>query len=156
MSGCLIAVLVFAGVAVIGLVLGAIGIWRVMQSPEAQKMVKVVGDSAKLMEEARTAPGTAELRKAGCRDAFVLDPKKLAELMKTFEDAGAGPAPEAGALAVTCEAASKSAAPECDALAKVYVAAGHPTTDFTLTVQLQGAKTSICSEDYSASGRPSR
>jgi hypothetical protein len=154
MSGCLIAVLVLAGVVLIGVVLAGVGVWRVMQNPDAQKMVKAVGDTAKLAEEARKAPGTGELRKAGCRDALVLDPKKVAEIMKAFEDAGASR--PGGLLSVMCEVGSKSSAPECDALAKVYVAAGHPTTDFRLTIQVQGTKASVCEEEYASDGKPSR
>lgn len=154
MSGCLIAVLVLAGVVLIGVILAGVGIWRVMQDPDAQKMVKAVGDTAKLAEEARKAPGAAELRKAGCRDALVLDPKKVAEIMKAFADAGTSASTDP--LSVMCEVASKSSAPECDALAKVYVKAAHPTTDFKLTIQVQGTKASVCQEEYAADGKPSR
>lgn len=153
MSGCLIAVLVVAGLVVVSVVVAGIGIWRVMESPEGQKIAKVIGEGSKIAEEARTAPGTAELRKAGCQEAMVLDPERMADLMRELGDAGAAKKDVEGApRSIVCQVAALGKAPTCDSLAAVYVGAAHPGVPFHITVQSQGGSKPSCVARYSPEG----
>ena len=155
LSGCLIAVLIFAGLVFVGLLFIGYGAYKVYSSPEGQKLAKVVGESAKLAEEARKAPGTAELRKAGCQEAMVMDPARMAELMADFDDGGAK---AMGKLdqqkLVICQVgALVSPKPACDTLARTYVDATHPTEAFHVTVQVQGGHQPVCEKVYEADGK---
>jgi len=155
-QGCFIALAAFGGLAIVGFLALAVGVYRLMKDPTAQKMVKAVEETAKVAEEGRKAPGAREVRKAGCQDAMVLDPAKLAQVMETMFDAGVGGAPgEAsadGPVHVICQVGALGQAPECDALARVYVAAAHPTEAFSVSVQKQGTSKAVCAFLYSSSG----
>jgi hypothetical protein len=156
LSGCLIAILVFVGLVFVGLIFVGYGAYKVYSSPEGQKLAKVVGEGAKLAEEARKAPGTTELRKAGCQEAMVMDPARMAELMAEFDDGGAK---EMGKLEnqklVICQVgALVSTKPACDTLARTYVDATHPTEPFHVTVQVQGGHQPVCEKVYEPDGKP--
>lgn len=155
LSGCLIAVLIFAGLALVGLLVIGYGAYKVYSSPEGQKLAKVVGESAKLADEARNAPGTTELRKAGCQEAMVMDPARMAEIMGAFDDAGAKNLDKLGGeKVVICQVgALVSTKPACDALARTYVEATHPTEGFNVSVQVQGGHQPVCQKEYDAAGK---
>jgi hypothetical protein len=158
MSGCLIALMVFGGVAFVGLLLFAIGMWRALSTPEGQKIVKLVGNTAKLMEEAQNAPGAHEVAKKGrCQQALVVDVQKMAELIDEFVvDAGTqqGTAGLREKTMITCQVGFVGTPPTCESLAETYVNAAHPTDPFRVIVQKQGDPKRICEESFSATGSP--
>ena len=153
MSGCIIALLVLAGVVVIGVALVAFGAWRVYSSPEGQKLAKVVGDSAKLAEEARSAPGTAELRKSGCQEAMVMDTARMEALVRDFADASAPKrAPGSPDKLVVCQVGSLGKTPACDSVARTFVGAAPPSSPFRVQVQVQGKSKATCEGNYAKDG----
>ncbi len=154
MSGCLIAVLVLAALVVVGVIVVAIGAWQVMSSPEGKKIARVIGEGSKMAEEARTAPGTKELRKAGCQEAMVFDPTRMGDLIREIDEAGAPPKGDPGKepRLIVCQVAPLGTPPTCDALAGTYVSAAKPTTPFHITVQKQGGSQPKCSQAYTATG----
>lgn len=153
MSGCLIAVMVLAGLVVVGVIVVAIGAWQVMSSPEGKKIARVIGEGSKMAEEARTAPGTKELRAAGCREAMVFDPARMGDLMREFTDGGPPKGdPTKEPRLVVCQVGALGSAPTCDKLAATYVSAAQPTTPFHITVQVQGGSKPKCAQVYTQAG----
>ncbi len=153
MSGCIVALLVLAGVVVIGVVIVGYGAWRVYSSPEGQKLAKVVGESAKLAEEARTAPGTAELRKSGCQEAMVMDIARMEALGRDLADAApAKRAPGSSDKLVVCQVGSLGKPPTCDAVARTFVGAAPPSSAFRVQVQVQGKSKATCEGTYAKDG----
>ncbi len=78
-SGCMVAVYVLFGVGLFVLVGGGIATWLFLQTEQGQKIVEVVKQGTEWMTEASRAPGTAELRDAGCEMALV------SEMSKAFD-----------------------------------------------------------------------
>ena len=153
MSGCLIAVMVLAALVVVGVILVAIGAWRVMSSPEGKKIARVIGEGSKMAEEARTAPGTKELRKAGCQEAMVFDPARMGDLIREIADAGPPKGdPSKEPRMIVCQVGPLGTPPTCDRLAATYVGAAQPTTPFHVTVQTQGGSKPKCAQAYTATG----
>jgi hypothetical protein len=101
------------------------------------------------------APGTAELRKAGCKEAAVIDMQRALNVGRTFAPKGAaGPgAPPASAM-VTCMAGFLDTPLECDPVARTYVEAlgGSAREPFFAMVQKQGSRTFHCMGLYSKTG----
>ena len=155
MSGCVIALIVAGVIGVVAVLLVLVGLAKVASSPEGQKIVRFVGDSAKMMDEAQKAPGTKELRAKGCMQAMAIDMDKIAGLVKDLSpDASDLPAGSERTL-VSCTVPLMAAeVPECDDLAKTYVAAASPAAPFRVTVQQQGAAQAKCTKVYDASGAP--
>jgi hypothetical protein len=158
MSGCLIALMVFGGVAFVGILLFAIGMWRALSTPEGQKIVKLVGNTAKLMEEAQNAPGAKEVaRRGGCQQALVVDVQRMAELIDGFvADAGMqqGTAQMREKTMITCQVGFARTPPSCETLAETYVNAAHPTDAFRVIVQKQGDTKRVCEMSFDAKGAP--
>lgn len=153
MSGCLIAVLVLAGLVVVGVIVVAIGAWQVMSSPEGKKIARVIGEGSKMAEEARTAPGTKELRKAGCQEAMVFDPTRMGDLIRELSDGGPPKGdPGKEPRLIVCQVAPLGTPPTCDKLASTYVSAAQPTTPFQITVQKQGGSKPKCAQAYTSTG----
>lgn len=154
-TGCIIAivmVLVFFG-SIAGIVLYFV--YAVSQNKDVQNIMGAIGDAAKLAAEAQNAPGTKELRAAGCQEAMALDTEKMKKLISSFVDAGPGAAPEMpGELdtekMVVCKASPIGSTPKCDDLAKTYAGAAHLKGQFMLSVQQNNATT--CTGIYSSSG----
>jgi hypothetical protein len=157
MSGCLIAIFVFAGVIAIGVLIFAIGMWRALSTPEGKQLVKAIGDTAKLMEEAQNAPGAKEVaKKGGCQQALVIDVQKMAELVDEFGDAGMkdGTSTLRERMMVTCQVGFARTPPTCETLAQTYVDAAHPTEPFRVTVQKQGDTQRVCDRGFTSTGQP--
>lgn len=151
-TGCIVAivaVLVFFG-SIGGIVFYVV--YRVSQDKDVQNVMGAIGDVAALAAEAQSAPGTAELRAAGCQEALALDTEKMMKLMGKFVDAGPAPTPKDIDFEkmVVCKAFPFGTPPRCDDLAKTYAAAAHGRGQFMLSVQ-QNNKSS-CGAVYSASG----
>lgn len=152
-TGCLvalIAVMVFFGA--IGAVVLFVG-YKVSQDKDVQNVFGAIGDAAKIMAEAQSAPGTDELRALGCQQAFAIDPMKMVKIADRFNDAGAPPTampPDLDRI-VMCQVGSFGAAPSCDDAARAYVTGAAPAKSFMLTVQQQGGHKQ-CSGVYSPSG----
>jgi hypothetical protein len=135
MSGCLLAVLIAGGVGLVLCVIVGVVVW---------KATKVITAAA---EEGLNAPGTAEMRKAGCDAAVILDLSKLSSLF----DAGATSGSTAG-IVVSCAVNAGHTAPACDDLAKTYVkAVPTPGNNFVVQVTPQGGL-ATCKKVYSPKG----
>jgi hypothetical protein len=134
MSGCVIALIVVGSVGLLLCLVIGFFIWK------ATKMITQVA------EEGLNAPGSAELRAAGCDAAVVLD---LAKVSSLFD---AGSTPGATGIVVSCAVNPGHASPACDDLAKTYVkAVGGASGNFVVQVQPQGGQPT-CKKVYSPKG----
>ncbi len=163
-SGCMLAVYVLFGVGIFVLVAGGIATWLFLQTEQGQKIVEVVKQGAEWMTEASQAPGTAELRDAGCEMALVSEMSKAFDLFMTLvpneeqknevleQMEAAGNLQER--LLVMCTLPRIGlAAPDCGGLARTYGEAV-PTApeSFFLVVIRQGDDAPSCQGIYAADG----
>lgn len=122
-SGCLIAVLVVLGVALVGVVAAGVGVYQFSQSEEGKKAFEIVGESWRVQAEARDAPGVEELKAAGCTQAMVMDLSRLVALMDE-EDAEPALPEDKPFTMVSCTTRSETLS--CEDVRAVYLAAAPP------------------------------
>ena len=136
MSGCLIAALIVGGLVLLGII-GIVVVVFVI----ARKVVAVA-------EEGMNAPGSAEVRAAGCDVALVTDVSKMTSMLGL--DAGGG----ATGLQpiVVCQMQGKKAAPSCQQVAGAYSKGVTPKSNFIVVVQQQGGGGPVCKELFSPQG----
>jgi hypothetical protein len=139
--------------AVVLVLLVAVGlvIHRAASSPEGRKVLGLVRDTARVVGESTTAPGTRELRELGCDSAMVMD---MNAWLRVFGADGGVPRP-AGQLDlfVVCGAGLFKAPPSCERVAQTYVAAvGTARGPFQVMVQKQGSNRPLCALCFDASG----
>ena len=157
-GGCAVALMVLAGIAVIGLLGVGIAVAKLMSTPEGKQIWKAASGTMRLVQEAQNAPGAKEVAKqGGCQQALVMDMDKMAELVENFT-------PDSGArenirdmdekTMVTCQVGFAGTAPTCEQIARIYVDAAHPTAPFRVTVQQQGASKAKCDRSYDEKGEP--
>ncbi len=126
---------------------------QMMKDPNFKKGINALGKGMKMAEKGMTAPGTDQLRKAGCTQAMALDLADAMEIVEMFADAGEKGPPEDMGIMVICQGNVFDKLPsDCGALAKIYADAAHPTKGFALMVQKQGDQKPICQNTYEADG----
>jgi hypothetical protein len=155
-SGCLIALYVVLGLVVLVLVVGSIGAWLFLRSETGQRLVRATREGISLATEAARAPGTQQLREAGCSQAMVLPMRRMTEL---FESLGAdmGDAQEAldrDEIVVMCQmGGGETAAPSCDDVARIFIdAAGEVPETFAVVVQNRSQRGAACDARYTKDG----
>ena len=157
-SGCLLALGIVGGIAlVLALVVGVL-VWRVLRSETAQEVIGFIGDASQVTQKALNAPGAAELRKAGCDEAMVMDLADFVRLAnRHFRRDGGLPSAKAEGRMVTCGlAAGSSKTLPCDEVARTYVVAlgGAAGARFTVLVQrLVGGRPRLCEGEYDETGK---
>ena len=140
-KGCLIAALIVGGIALLLLVGVGIFFWWA---------AKTVG---KVAVEGMNAPGTAEMRAAGCDVAMVMD---MAKVSPTLFDGGHSTdgSPD---IMVECTVSAGRTPPSCDDVAQAYVKGAGPARDeFSAEVQIQGKNQPSCEKYYDSSGKALR
>jgi hypothetical protein len=150
--GCLIALGVTGAVLLVLVILVVVVVHRAATSPEGRKVLGIVRDTARVVGESASAPGTKEIRDLGCDSAMVMD---LGAWMKIFAlDGGTPrPAPELD-LFVICGAGVFKTPPTCERVAEAYVTAvgGTARGPFQAMVQKQGRNRPLCAVCYDARG----
>jgi hypothetical protein len=150
-KGCLTALMIVAGLALVVCLSGGVFLWRAAQNPEFQKVMGAVGQGAKLMIKGTKAPGTDALRAAGCDQALALSLDEMMAVVAGLVDAGA-PADQLSGVAVVCQVRTAVGAPSCAALAKAYAAASKAAQPFSLSVRTSGDSTPLCEKTYGTDG----
>ncbi len=81
-NGCLLALAIVAGLAL--LVVGVAGfvIYRAANSREGKAILGAIGGMTRTVAEAQAAPGAAEVRALGCDQAMVIDLEKMTESLR--------------------------------------------------------------------------
>jgi hypothetical protein len=119
-SGCLTALYIGLGLTVVLLVLTVAAIWIFLRSERGQQFVTVARDAIVMAQEATTAPGTQELRAAGCTQALVIPIERLREVATPLNiDI---PEHTGGArMMVLCQSAGAAEVlPGCHDVARIY------------------------------------
>lgn len=166
-SGCMVALYVLFGVGLFVVVAGGIATWIFLQSEEGQKVLKVAREGTEWVVTASQAPGTEELRGAGCEAAMVSDagsafkvfstllpdPQKEEEI-RTQLEAQTGQGSLDDLLIVICTVPRLSTSqPRCDDLARTYSSAVDQVPDsFYVLVMKQGQNAPSCQGIYSPAG----
>jgi hypothetical protein len=152
-SGCLLALGIVGGILlVIGIIVGVL-VYKAVSSPEGQKAMTLIGESAKLGMEAANAPGTKELRDLGCAQALVMDLERIASLARELDASAESPVAKEFRLQVTCTLTSTKGAPTCDQVATTYrTAVGTPAGKYSVAVAVTGNKEPSCAALYGTDG----
>jgi hypothetical protein len=124
--------------------------YKVATDKDVQNVMGAIGEAAQLATEAQQAPGTNELRAAGCEQALALDSARMQKLGDRFLDAGVSKQPAEVGFMVMCQMQSSATPPSCEDAVKAYVRGASPKDKFMLTVTAHGAQT--CGGIYSPSG----
>jgi hypothetical protein len=154
-SGCLLALYVALACAAVVILVVGLGLFVFVRSERGQQLIGAVRDGATLLQQAMNAPGTEELRAAGCGQAMVfarseaakvlgqLSEEFSAEILKSLSDD----------TVIMCTVLRDGTPPECSELAKVYSSAVPGATEhFGVTVQQQGRGKPLCQGSYSRDG----
>jgi hypothetical protein len=152
----LIVAFVGAGIVFVSLLLAGVAALRFSRTEQGKQMVGAVSDAFKMATDGMNAQGTEALRKAGCKQAMVIDMRRAVNVGRAFAPKGApGPgAPPSNSVMVTCIMGIFDAPLKCDPIAKIYVEALGGTTPeaFFAMVQKQGSRQFHCMGLYSKTG----
>ena len=155
-QGCLIAVLIVIGLLILCVVVAGVAIYRLSQDPEYQKVFTAMSEGVSVYVEARSAPGTDEMRALGCRQAMVVDLKRLASLINEAKDDEEEPIEIGDAVSpfLYCSVGWRSEL-TCEQLIAAYVKAV-PTAPEKMLVQIAVEQLSggeaRCAGTYSRTG----
>ena len=121
-----------------GITLGVV----LMRNPRVRDMVRVLREGVGAAVAGQHAPGTDELRAAGCTTAMVLDVRGTMKRIAPTADVESGPAGAvSGETTLTCEY-----------LAEVYGRAVSSEAPFAVTLQGRGSKEPNCTGLFSRDG----
>ena len=163
-SGCRLALYTIFGLGLFAIVAVGIALWLFLESEQGQRVVEAAKQGASWMTEASQAPGTAELREAGCSNAlvsemskaidtfmsFLPDETQKSELLEEMESAGGL---ETQWLVMCSLSPLGAAEPDCGELARTYAdAVPSAPESFLLVVLRQGDDAPSCRGIYSADG----
>jgi hypothetical protein len=152
------------GAGLFVIVAGGVATWLFLQTEQGQKVVQGVEQAAEWMTEAIQAPGTTELRAAGCEMALVSEASQAADLFRTLlpsqeqtsqmlEQMEAAGNLRERQLVMCSIASADRADPSCEELAQTYGEAVHrPSESFFLVVIRQSDDSPQCQGLYSADG----
>lgn len=152
-NGCLIALGIATGLLLLAGLGAGLLVWSALTGEKAQKAWKLAGGAIAMAQQARTGPGTRQLRELGCSEAMVMD---LASFRQLAEQAGGKVGEELqDAVIVACSVKPRAAAPTCEQVAETYRrAVPTPPGFFLVMVQREGGKEPECSSRFDASGAP--
>ena len=158
-SGCLTVLYVVLGLfALMGVTFG-VGTCMFVRSDSGQKVIRTVSEGISVIREASTAPGTKELRAAGCEVAMVMAFNRITEVLKEIapevaEEATIEQMPGNGTL-IMCQLGSSAIdPPDCAGVARTYGSAVQDAAPrFGVIVQESGAREPRCQGIYARDGQ---
>jgi hypothetical protein len=130
-------------------------LWRLWQDPNVRNVARAVKEGTEIFVEARSAPGTDELREMGCDEAMAIDFDRVLKLAERFNDGGVTvPDEQQPDKLVMCQVRRANNAPTCTAVASTYLAAApRPKGNIWVMTQAQGSNERQCSRMYSPDGK---
>jgi hypothetical protein len=143
-----LAMIAAAGAAIgLGAVVGIVLLLRACDAEPPRATGQGADDNASVGREGMQAPGTAELRQIGCRQAVVLDMARL------LGDAARVREGEPRTV-VTCDVPAAAVSPDCERVGAAYFAAigGASVGRVGVRVLRDGAQQPVCSRLYAPSG----
>lgn len=136
-----------------------VAVYRWGNRPENREKLGAVSDLMKIGLEAATAPGTAELRALGCKNAVVIDAEQVNKVTQRLEGrAGTGDggatAEEREMVSLICGVAAGKAV-RCDQVVATYVQAvtNPPEKLFVVVQEERGRKEPLCEGLYDRTGQ---
>jgi hypothetical protein len=166
-SGCLLALYLLFGIGLFFLLAGGIAGYLFLKTEQGQQILETVKGGAQWITVAAQAPGTDELREAGCEAAMVSDAGSALDVFMTLVpdadqqaeirervEAEAGDEPLEDLTIVICTLPRLGdAGPGCDELARTYAAAvDDPPASFYVLLIRQGQQGASCQGIYSPAG----
>jgi len=124
--------------------------YTVATDPDLSRAARAVGAGVDLAHKAMTAPGTGELRRAGCEQAMALSPEDLARFLEAIEPDAAPAAEQMDMPVVTCNLSVWSSL-SCEEVARIYAGAVTPAPP-QMAVQVAGTAGTRCTGVYDPSG----
>lgn len=155
-KGCLVAAAVGVFLCLIAAGVGGFLFYRLSQNPDFQKVTKAVGGGIQLMQKAQNAPGTAELKEAGCQQAIVLEAKDLKEFIEGVDPKALkkGGQQEFDFHLVQCTVGFSGEALSCEEIATVYAGAVKDAPEqFMVQSSKAGGSKPACQGIYSRDGK---
>ncbi len=148
MSGCAIALIIVGALAVLGVVVMAVGVLVFMRSDTGQALTS----TATSIAGGQSAQGTRELRAAGCHDAWVMDFKAMSDLVdRLAPDAGPPVSAEVGVVVVCSD---PPAAMTCEQAVAVYAKASPAHVSvINLSISDTGKPQERCAGTWDRAGR---
>jgi hypothetical protein len=153
-----VKVLLIVGLLFLLFVGGFVGVcaYCVASNPELRQMGELMGETVRMGMAATKAPGTQELRDAGCAEAMVVDMRRVAELAKELDESESGSFEQRGeldAVTVVCQVDGDHGALACEDVARTYGAAvADPPAEFVTVVQTRFAGDPVCQGVYRPDG----
>jgi hypothetical protein len=153
-SGCLIAAAIVGMLVLVGAGVGGYLLYR-----EVGGFVGATGDMAKIMMRAQSAPGTDEMRDAGCSTAIAIDAEELADAVQRFEDEIAKRekrkpkdiSRDLGDASAILQCQTSKSSLDCQQIADVYRKAAKPKGKMLVSVTNESGSPS-CSESFERDG----
>lgn len=161
--GCRIALAVAGALVVLcGLGMALVG-YSIWTSPAVQAGVRAVGPAMEMTRAGIVAPGAQALRDAGCRQALVHSPERMARFVEQLAVDGIE-APTVPFLVCAVHASPPGAAtdaggpPSCDALARTYAQAPGVSAppEVIVAVFVSGRAPAHCAGVFDPEGAPAR
>lgn len=141
--------MVFAAVLVGAAAYGGTRLALYLSTPAGRQTLTALRGAMSALAAGQAAPGAAELRRAGCDDATVLDQSGLRKMVSSDQPRDAATTTNApnGAF-VLCMVQTSILAPACDQLAHIYCDAAAPSEPFDLSVTVTTTRKTVCSGRY--------
>ena len=168
-SGCVVALYVLFGIGLFTILLGGAATYLFLQSDQGKEIVQAVKQGTEWIAEAATAPGTEELRAAGCQAALVSTASSALEVITAFVPDGglreeirnelladAGDMDLDEVLLVACtNGRFDGKPPSCPKVARVYSeAVDFAPPAFYVIVLQEGASEPVCQGIHAPDGTP--
>ena len=148
--------LVFLGLVVLSMIVAGVVIYRLSQDPSVQKAFSAAKEGLSIYMDARSAPGTDEMRTLGCREAMAIDTHRLIAIVNDIDAPDAAePDPEdVVSPMLYCMVGWRSTL-TCEKLVQAYVQAVPDAPDEMIAqIEIEGLgdNESRCSGIYSREG----
>jgi len=138
---------------VFGIVFAVTWGFLLMRNPKIREVVGAIRDGAGIMVKGATAPGTEELRKAGCTTAFALDVAQLASIIARAKigapEQATRPVPQHPVVMCMPKATPSLT---CDQVARVYGGAVDSAEPFGVVVRVRSDNEPACQGLFDAAG----
>jgi len=158
-SGCLTVLYVVLGLFALMAVTFGVGTCMFLRSETGQKVVKTAREGFSVLREATSAPGTKELREAGCDVAMVMAFSRMIDVLKEIAPEAAqrtstDQLPGNGTLIMCQLQPGAIDAPDCATVARTYGSAVQDAAPrFGVIVQEAGAQKARCRGTYGRDGQ---
>ena len=158
-SGCLTVVYVVLGLFALTALTFGVGTCMFVRSDTGQKVIRTAREGFSAVREASSAPGTKELRDAGCEIAMVMAFSRMIEVLKEIVPEGAEqPSVEqfpGNGTVIMCQLGPGAIdPPDCAEVARTYGSAVQDAAPrFGVIVQEAGNRKARCQGTYARDGQ---